>query len=105
MPREKPDQQHLHAAHGYIQLEMFEEANDELEEIDSFCRHLPEVLMARVAIYGALEKWELMAIVAKKLVEWNPSEPGNFILSRSNNADCQWLPHTRPESLDIRFGA
>jgi hypothetical protein len=24
---------------------MFEEANAELEEIDSFCRHLPEVLV------------------------------------------------------------
>ena len=79
MPLEKPDLQHLRAAHGYIQLGMFEEANGELEEIDSFCRHLPEVLMARVAIYGALEKWELMAIVTKKLVEWNPNEPGDFI--------------------------
>ena len=38
---EDPDQLHLRAAHGYIQLEMFEEANAELEEIDPFCRHLP----------------------------------------------------------------
>ncbi len=58
---------------------MFEEANAELEEIDPFCRHLPEVLVARVAIYQGLKKWELMAIVAKKLVEWNPDEPGHFI--------------------------
>ena len=55
---------------------MFEEANAELEEIDPFCRHLPEVLVARVAIYSALTKWELMAVVGKKLVEWNPDEPG-----------------------------
>jgi hypothetical protein len=61
MPLERPDQQHLCAAHGYIGLGMFEEANAELEEIDPFCHHLPEVLIARVAIYSALKKWELMA--------------------------------------------
>lgn len=79
MPLEKSKRQRLRAAHGYIGLGMFEEANAELKEIDPLCRHLPEVLMARVAIYGALEKWDLMAIVAKQLVEWSSSEPGNFI--------------------------
>ena len=39
-----------------------------------FCRHLPEVLVARVAIYHGLKKWELLALVAKRLVEWNPQE-------------------------------
>ncbi len=34
---------------------MFEEANAELEEIDPGCRHLPEVLIARVAIYQGLK--------------------------------------------------
>ena len=64
---------------GYIELGMFEEANAELEEIDPFCRHLPEVLLARLAIYHGLEKWELLAVVAKKLAEWNPNEPGFFV--------------------------
>jgi tetratricopeptide (TPR) repeat protein len=54
-------------------------ANAELEEIDPFCRHLPEVLLARVAIYCTLQKWELMAIVGKKLVEWNFDESRNFV--------------------------
>jgi tetratricopeptide (TPR) repeat protein len=58
---------------------MFEEANAELEEIDPFCRHLPEILTARVIIYRELKKWELMALVAQKLAEWNPKEPGYFI--------------------------
>jgi hypothetical protein len=79
MPLDKFDQQHLRAAHGYIQLGMFEEANAELEEIDPFCRHLPEVLSARVVIYHALKKWELRAVVAEKLVAWNPNEVGYFI--------------------------
>ena len=69
----------LRASRSYIELEMFEEANTELEEIDPFCRHLPEVLLARLAIYHGLEKWELLAVVAKKLTEWNPKEPAFFV--------------------------
>ncbi len=47
MPLEEPAQRHLRSAHGYIDLGLFEEANAELEEIDPFCRHLPDVLLAR----------------------------------------------------------
>jgi tetratricopeptide (TPR) repeat protein len=79
MPLEAADQTHLRAAHGYIELEVFDAANAELEEIDPLCRQLPEVLMARLAIYLGLKKWELMAIVVTKLVEWNPGEPDYFI--------------------------
>jgi tetratricopeptide (TPR) repeat protein len=79
MALESPDQLRLCAAYGYIELEMFEEANAELEETDPFCRHLPEVLVARLAIYHGLKKWELLAVIAKKLADWNPKEPGFFI--------------------------
>ena len=78
MPLEGPDQLHLRAAHGYIELGMFEDANAELEEIDPFCRHLPEVLLARLAIYHGLEKWELLAVVAKKLVGMESERAGLF---------------------------
>jgi len=47
IPLEGSDQLNLRAATGYIELGLFEEANGELEEIDPFCRHLPEVLVAR----------------------------------------------------------
>ena len=33
----------------------------------------------RLAIYHGLEKWELLAVVAKKLTEWNPQEPGFLV--------------------------
>ena len=72
MPLEGPDRLHLRAAGGYVGLGMFEEANAELEEIDPFCRHLPEVRMARLAIYYDLTKWDLLAVVAKRLAEWHP---------------------------------
>jgi hypothetical protein len=35
--------------------------------------------VARVAIYHGLKKWELLAVVAKKLTDWNPKEPGFFV--------------------------
>ena len=79
MPLEPLDQQHLKAAEGYIELGMFFEANEQLENIDPCCRSTPEVLDARLAIYQGLQKWELMAAVATKLVEWNPNEPGYFV--------------------------
>src|SRR5258708_7322337 len=79
MPRTMPDQQHLRSACRYIELGMFEEAQAELEKIDPFCRHLPEDLGARIPFYRAIKRWDLMAIVAKKLTEWSPEEPGNFI--------------------------
>lgn len=79
MSRAKPDQQHLRSACRYIELGMFEEAQAELEKIDPFSRHLPEILSARIPHYRALKRWDLMAIVAKKLTEWSPEMPGNFI--------------------------
>ena len=79
MPLEKPDHQHLRSARGYIELGLFEEANAELEEIDPVCRHLPEVLAARVTIYRELKKRDLMVVVAQKLAEWNLKEPGYFV--------------------------
>jgi tetratricopeptide (TPR) repeat protein len=72
MPLEPEDQQHLTAAHGYIELKMYLDANDELEKIDPDVRHLPEVLSARLGIYSGLEKWGLMQAVAKKLTRYEP---------------------------------
>ena len=74
MPLEKADQEHLQAASGYIQLGLLEEANAELENIEPSCRQVSDVLLARLPIYRGLEKWELMEVVARKLVEWNPRE-------------------------------
>ncbi len=73
------DQKHLLAAHGYLGLGMFNEANTELEAINPLGREFPEVLGTRVEICRALEKWELMVIAAKELAERNPDEPVNFV--------------------------
>src|SRR5437773_578517 len=74
MPLEPPDRQYWHAAVGYVELQMFDDANAELEKIDPFLRAAPEVLAVRVAIYHGLKKWELMREVAKRLKEFQPNE-------------------------------
>ena len=72
VPLEPPDQQYWQAAVGYVELGMFQEANDELENIDPFNRAAPEVLAVRLAIYRGLKKWELMQQIAKRLKEFQP---------------------------------
>jgi hypothetical protein len=60
MPLEPSDEQHWQAAVGYVELGMFQDANDQLEKIDPFNRAAPEVLAGRLDIYHGLEKWDLM---------------------------------------------
>jgi hypothetical protein len=75
MPLNPEDQRHLTAAQGYAELQMFLDANEELEKIDADVRHVPEVLAVRVEIYTGLKKWELLRTVAKKLADHDPDEP------------------------------
>ena len=74
MPLSSKDFHHLTVAEGFVELGMWLEANDELEEIDPEVRHVPEVLEVRLQIYRALEKWELMQTVAKTLAIHDPDE-------------------------------
>ena len=74
MPLEPPDQQHWQAAVGYVELGMFQEANDQLENIDPFNRAAPEVLAVRIAVYHGLKKWELMREVTQRLAEFQPND-------------------------------
>ena len=91
MSLDAPDELHLRAAGAYIELGMFDEAQAEMEQIDPGSRLLPELLATRIPLYRVLEKWDLIAIVARKLTEWNPEEPGNFV----DWADATW----RTESI------
>ena len=53
---------------------MFQEANDQLENIDPFSRAAPEILAVRIAVYYGLKKWELMREIAKRLAEFQPND-------------------------------
>src|SRR6187455_266643 len=74
MSLENEDLRHLEAAQGFVTLGLHLEANAELERIDAYVRHVPEVLRVRLAIYRALEKWELMQTVAKRLALYDPDD-------------------------------
>jgi len=80
MPLELDDAIHLDAAQGFVGLGMYLEANGKLDEIGAYCRHVPEVLAVRVEIFQALEKWEAMAVVARKLAEYHQDEPRWWVL-------------------------
>lgn len=67
-----PDSQYLRAAHGYLELSMYLEADAELDKIDPICRGAPEILRVRLMVYAELEKWELMQVVAKRLSNCDP---------------------------------
>jgi tetratricopeptide (TPR) repeat protein len=75
MPLEPPDKQFFEVACGYAELGMYLDADSQLEKIDPFNRAAPEVLSLRIAIYCGLEKWELMAELAKRLTEFEPDNP------------------------------
>jgi len=59
MPLEAPDRQHWRAAVGYVELGMFQEANDQLENINPLNCAASEVLAVRIAVYQ-IKKWELI---------------------------------------------
>jgi hypothetical protein len=67
MPLEPENERLLVAAQGYLELGLPLDANGEIENMDPKVRHVPEVLAVRVGIYRALEKWELMQVVARQL--------------------------------------
>lgn len=74
MPLEPPDQKILDAACGYVELGMYLDANEQLENVDPFNRAAPEILALRVAIYSGLKKWDLMLEISKRLVEFQPND-------------------------------
>jgi tetratricopeptide (TPR) repeat protein len=72
MSLESPEKDFFDAACGYVQLGMYQDANEQLEKIDPFLRAAPEVLALRIEIYRGLEKWELMQQISKRLKEFQP---------------------------------
>lgn len=72
------NQRLLTVAQGYVELGMFLDANEELENISPDERHLPEVLAIRIDIYHGLQKWELMRTVARQLAIDQPDNPQWF---------------------------
>ena len=66
----------LQPALGYLQLGMFVEANDELEELPPELRADDAVLGLRLEIYQGLGKWESARVLAESLAKRSPENPG-----------------------------
>ena len=68
------DWKHRETAHGYCLLSMWLDADAELDKIGAVNRAHPLVLAIRIEIYRGLHKWELMAEISKRLLEWDPQD-------------------------------
>jgi len=93
MPLEPPDHQYWRAAVGYVELGMFQEPNDQLENIDPFNRAAPEVLAVRIAVYQRLKKWALMREVAKCLAEFQSNDVRRVTMGIELLFRASWLVH------------
>ena len=62
----------LAAAQGYFQLEMWNDAWNELEELPPETRHFSQVIILRVLILNNLGKWEDAAIIGKGALRHYP---------------------------------
>jgi len=92
--------QHLIAAQGYIELEMFEAAADELEQIDPQRRELPAVLACSVAVYTSMENWVLAERAAGQMVKLRPSLPECWVHWAYSAGCCQSLKVARKILMD-----
>ena len=72
-------QRHVLASSGYLELGMFDEAAQVLEEIKPEEKTRNEVLGARVNLYMAARKWDMAAAVASHLVKVDPETAGWWI--------------------------
>lgn len=67
-----PDNRHLEAAEGWLELGNDLEANKELEQITPELRNHPFVLELRYKIYSKAGKWEMAAEVAGAMYQMLP---------------------------------
>ena len=76
MPLEPTDLRLFTAAHGYLELGMFLDAEAELDAIDPSVRRVPDVMAVRMEIYSRQKDWERMRGIAERLTRIDPNDPG-----------------------------
>jgi len=77
---EPPDSHHLSAAIGWLGLDNWQEANEELEKIAPALRSHPAVLAVKYEVYAkAGGKWDRADEIARELVHTHPEEPQFWI--------------------------
>jgi hypothetical protein len=76
-----PDQNHLQAAEGWLELGNAQEANQELEQITPSLRAHPAVLDLRWKIYAEAKKWPACLDIATAITKLAPDAPTGRILA------------------------
>lgn len=78
-PLRPPDNPHVRAAEGWLELGNHTEAHAELEKTPPQLRAHPHVLNLRWEIYAAAEQWHPALETASALIQLNPEEPLGWI--------------------------
>lgn len=81
----------MEAALGYLQLGLYEDANDEIECLTPRERVSPVALMLRAHIYMELKSWGLLREVAVVLVDTIPEDADNWT----------WLAYATRRTTDV----
>jgi len=78
-PLEPPDNFHIRAAQGWLELGNHVEADEELEKITPERRAHPAVLEVRWEIYAKAKKWDAALEIASALVQLVPERPLGWV--------------------------
>ena len=97
---EHPDNLHLQAAQGWLELGNHLEANEELEQITPELRAHPDVLEVRWHIYAHAKKWDACVDIAGAIIKLAPNRSEAWVhrsfalheLQRTQEAYDQLLP-------------
>ena len=74
-----PDDIHLRAAQGWLELGNAREANEELDKITASLRHHPDVLELRWHIHAHAKNWAACVDTAEATVKAAPDRPDAWI--------------------------
>lgn len=85
-------EQRLQTASGYLELGMFQEANDELEALPPELEDSRQVLELRAEIYQRTDAWELLRGVGGCLVHHWPEEAQHWIWLACGTRLCRSMP-------------
>ena len=74
-----PDDIHLRAAHGWLELGNAREANEELEKITASLHAHPDVLDLRWHVYAQAKNWDACVDIAEATLKAAPDRPDAWI--------------------------
>ena len=90
----------MNAAVGYIELELYEEAEKELDQLPDMHRDRTEVLGIRLEIYQAMRRWEEMRKMAQEIVGRRPEMADGWVALAFATRRAKSIPAAREILLE-----